>query len=132
MDPPFGSLDFVYAPSADVEADLAYFEKVLGGRVRFAVEGMGAKVAAVELAPGGPLILLADHLHGERPILVHRVSSLAEATAELEARGWERTHTMEIPHGPCCSFTTPGGHRLALYELSRPEVAAHFDGRRDF
>jgi hypothetical protein len=34
--------------------------------------------------------------------------------------------------GPCCSFTTPGGHRIAVYELTRPEVAAHFAGRRDF
>jgi hypothetical protein len=25
-----------------------------------------------------------------------------------------------------------GGHRFALYQLTRPEVAAHFEGRRDF
>jgi len=131
-DSPFQSLDFVYTPSADVERDLGYFESVLGGRVRFAIEGMGAKVAAVELAPGGPLILLTDHLRGERPILVHRVSSLREAMATLEARGGTPEHTLEIPHGPCCSFTTPGGHRVALYELTRPGVAEHFDGRRDF
>jgi hypothetical protein len=34
--------------------------------------------------------------------------------------------------GPCCSFTTPGGHRIALYELTRPEVPKQFEGRRDF
>ncbi len=132
MDVPFESLDFLYTPSTDVETDLAYFEKVLGGRVRFAIAGMGAKVAAVELAPGGPLILLADHLHGERPILVYRVANLDEAIAKLETRGWTRERTLEIPQGPCCSFTAPGGHRVALYELTRPEVAEHFDGRRDF
>ena len=36
------------------------------------------------------------------------------------------------PVGPCCSFATPSGHRVAIYELSRPEVAKHFDGRYDF
>jgi hypothetical protein len=50
----------------------------------------------------------------------------------MESRGWEREHTFEIPHGPCCSFRTPGGHRIAVYQLSRPEVAAGFAGRRDF
>jgi hypothetical protein len=50
----------------------------------------------------------------------------------MEARGWQREGTFEIPHGPVCSFTTPGGHRLAVYELTRPEAEEHFAGRRDF
>lgn len=130
--PPFEALDFVYTSSRDVAADLAYFTEVLGGRVVFAIEGMGSRVAAVELTPGPPLVLLADHVEGERPILVYRVSDLAAALAELEARGWEGGSTLEIPHGPCCSFRTPGGHRIAVYELARPDVAEHFEGRRDF
>ena len=125
-------LDFLYTPSRDVAADLAYFTEILGGRVVFAIEGMGARVAAIELAGGAPLVLLADHLHGDRPILVFRVSDLSEATTELKGRGWSPVGTFEIPHGPCCSFQTPGGQRIALYQLTRPEVAAHFDGRRDF
>jgi hypothetical protein len=129
---PFQQLDFVYTPSREVGADLAYFTEVLGGRVVFAVEAMGTRVAAIELTEGPPLILLADHLQGDRPILVYRVADLEAATAELELRGWQRQPTIEIPHGPCCSFRTPGGHRIALYQLTRPEVVAHFDGRRDF
>jgi hypothetical protein len=62
---------------------------------------------------------------------VYRVPDLDAALAELEAQGWEREHVFEIPQGPCCSFRTPGGHRIALYQLARPG-AAHFDGRRDF
>jgi hypothetical protein len=69
---------------------------------------------------------------GDRPILVYRVADLDAALVELAAHGWERQHTVEIPQGPCCSLRTPGGHRIALYQLTRPEVAAHFDGRRDF
>lgn len=131
-DAPFERLDFLYTPSADVSRDMAYFEDVLGGTVVFAVEGMGARVAAIELAEGSPLLLLADHVEGERAILVYRVSDLATTLSELESRGWVRERTFEIPHGPICSFHTPGGHRVAVYELTRPEAAGHFDGRRDF
>jgi hypothetical protein len=129
---PFQQLDFVYTPSREVVADLEYFTEVLGGRVVFAVEAMGTRVAAIELTKGPPLVLLADHIEGERPILVYRVADLDAAMAELELRGWQRQPILEIPHGPCCSFRTPEGHRIALYQLTRPEVVAHFDGRRDF
>jgi hypothetical protein len=111
---------------------MTYLSDVLGGRIVFAVEGMGARVAAIELTTGPPLVLLTDHVHGNRPILVYRVDDLEASLDALSAKGWTREGTFEIPHGPVCSFTTPGGHRFALYELTRPEAAAHFDGRRDF
>jgi len=129
---PFEQRDFLYMPSRDVAADLAYLTEILGGKTVFAIEAMGTRVAAVELTQDPPLVLLADHVEGERPILVYRVADLPVALADLEARGWQREHTIEIPHGPCCSFRGPGGHRFALYQRTRPEVAAHFAGRRDF
>jgi hypothetical protein len=98
----------------------------------FAVEGMGARAAAVRMTNDGPLVLLTDHLEGDRPIMVFRVDDLSAALATLERHGWSRERSFEIPHGPCCSFRTPGGHRIALYQLTRPEAAHHFDGRRDF
>jgi hypothetical protein len=129
---PFQQLDFVYTPSRDVAGDLGYFSEVLGGRVVFAVEAMGTRVAAVQFTEGPPLVLLADHVEGDRPILVYRVADLGAALVALAARGWERQQRLEIPQGPCCSFRTPGGHRIALYQLTRAEVASHFEGRRDF
>jgi hypothetical protein len=129
---PFLSLDFLYTPSRNVPEDLGYLSDVLGGRVVFAIDSMGTKVAAIDLTEGPPLLLLADHVEGERTILVYRVADLRRTMDELADRGWEREHTFEIPHGPICSFRTPGGHRIAVYELTRPEVAAHFEGRRDF
>src|SRR5688500_1433994 len=107
-------LDFLYVPSKDVAKDLAYFERTLGGRVRFAVDGMGARVALIELGDGPPHILLTDHLEDERTILIYRVPQLAVALRELATRGWARERTFEIPQGPCCSFVTPGGQRIAL------------------
>jgi hypothetical protein len=132
----FESLDFVYLPSADVAADMRYFTDVLGGTLVFAVHGMGARVAMIALtdpaAGAAPRILLTDHLEDERPILIYRVADLARTMDDLEARGWRRQATLEIPHGPCCSFVAPGGQRIAIYERSRPQVEDSFSGRRDF
>jgi hypothetical protein len=128
----FEHLDYVYTPSRDVAADMRYFTDVLGGRLVFAIEAMGTKVAMVELTEEPPRILLTDHLEGEVPILVYRVTSLRDAIKKLESRGWERGTTLEIPQGPVCSFHAPGGQRMAVYELTRPGVAESFEGRRDF
>jgi len=128
----FEQLDFIYMPSRDVLADVRYFTEVLGGKLTFAVEGMGTRVAMVALMEQSPRLLLAGHLEGDQPVMVYRVADIAQATGELESRGWQRGHMLEIPHGPVCSFTTPGGHRLAIYQLTRPEAGEHFVGRRDF
>jgi hypothetical protein len=129
---PFEQLDYVYAPSRDVAAEARYFVEVLGGRLVFAVEGMGARVAMIELASGPPHVLLADHLEGERPILIYRVADLRKTTAELKKRGLKKQHAVELPMGSASSFVTPSGHRIAVYELSRPGVLEHFMGRQDF
>lgn len=129
---PFEQLDYLYTPSSDVAADARYFVDVLGGRLGFAVEGMGARVAMVELTGGPPHVLLTDHLGGDRSIYIYRVGDLKKATAELKKRGVKKQHSLEIPMGPCSSFVTPSGHRIALYELARPGVLEHFMGREDF
>jgi hypothetical protein len=129
---PFAALDYIYAPSRDVGAELADFERTLGARVIFAIEGMGTRVAMLQLAEGAPRLLLASHLQGERPVLVYRVHNLKAATAALRKRGLRKGHPVELPMGPAHVFTMTGGQRLAIYEPTRPEVARHFEGRRDF
>jgi hypothetical protein len=125
-------LDFIYMPSRDVAADVAYFTDVLGGRLVFAVQSMETRVAMLELTDDPPRILLASHLEGEQPILVYRVGDLDAVMADLEARGWARGRVLEIPQGPVCSFSAAGGQRLAIYQLTRPGVEENFAGRRDF
>jgi hypothetical protein len=129
---PFERLDYVYMPSRDVAADMSWFRDVLGGRVVFAIDAMGTRVAMIELTLEPPRLLLADHVEGDVPILVYRVASLVDTVAELESRGWTRGTTLEIPQGPVSSFRGPGGHRIAVYELSRAGVEASFEGRLDF
>jgi hypothetical protein len=129
---PFERLDFLYMPSADVAADVEYFTEVLGARLEFAIEAFGTRVAMVRLSEEPPSLLVAGHLQGERPILVYRVADLDRAADELSGRGWEPAPEFGIPHGPVRAWRTPGGHRLAIYELTRPEAAARLAGRRDF
>ena len=129
---PFLQLDYLYTPSHDVAADARYFTEVLGGTLAFSIDSMGTRVAMVRLSAGPPHVLLTDHLEGDRPIFIYRVPDLAKALAGLRAKGWKKKRSLEIPMGPCCSFATPGGHRIALYELTRPDVVKHFEGRHDF
>jgi hypothetical protein len=125
-------LDFVYTPSADVAADARYFSDVLGGRLVFAIDDSGIRVAMVELTADAPRILLTDHLEDDHTILIYRVADIDASRADLESRGWTRGRSLEIPHGPCSSFRSPGGVRLAIYQLTRPGVGDHFEGRHDF
>jgi catechol 2,3-dioxygenase-like lactoylglutathione lyase family enzyme len=124
------ALDVLYVPSRDVAADLAFYRDVLGSRVVFAIEAMGTRVAEVALAPQGPRLVLAGHLAGDAPVLLHRVDDLEATLAELS--GLEIEARVELPLGPCVTLRTPGAQRLGLYELTRPEVDARFAGRFDF
>jgi hypothetical protein len=128
----FLSLDFVYMPSADPAAEAAHLEHAIGAETAFRIEAFGARVAMVRLGRDSPALLFADHLDGERPILVYRVANLETAIAELRQAGCDVSDEFGIPPGPCAEITAPGGQRLAIYELTRPEVLERLAGRRDF
>ena len=126
------ALDVLYVPSRDVEADVRFYRDTLGGRVVFAIEAMGTRVAEIALAPQGPRLILAGHLPGDAPMLLHRVSDLDQTLTELATRGLRLEAQVELPLGPCATFRSPGGQRLGFYQLTRPQVAEHFAGRADF
>ena len=106
----FEQLDFIYMPSADVSGDVRYFTDVLGAKLVFAVEGMGTRVAMVELTDQPPRILLAGHLEGERPVLVYRVADLESAMRELAARGWSAATSSRSRMARCA----PSHRRVAI------------------
>ena len=127
-----GPLDFVYAPSSDVAADARWFTDVLGADLVFAIDESGTRVAMLRLGTDEPALLLTDHLPDERAVFIYRVDDLAAVSATLEARGCTPERTIELPPGPCTTFRAPGGHRLAIYERSRPGVVESMAGRHDF
>ena len=126
------ALDFVYTPSRDVAADMADFTTVLGGRLVFAIEDGGVRAAMVELPSGPPSVLLTDHVEGERPILVYRVADLPRRWPSSSGAAGRRSVRWRSRRGRAARSARRGGHRIALYQLIRPQVLAHFEGRRDF
>jgi len=127
----FESLDFVYVPTDDVDGTAARYVDELGAELLWKVRGMGTVVARLRLSESGPAILLSGHLEGSTPVLIYRVSDYAEAVRRLRQAGAADLHEIEIPHGPCASFTASGGQRLAVYELARPNADEFFAGRMD-
>jgi predicted enzyme related to lactoylglutathione lyase len=119
-------------PSRDVAADAAYYTRVLGGELVWAIERFETRVAEVRLTGDGPRLLVAQHLPDEASVLVFRVADIEAAIAELEAGGAEIEGRDEIPYGPIATLRTVGGQRLAIYERTRPERGDSLPGRFDF
>jgi len=128
--PVFGSLDYIYVPAADVDDEALRYVRTLGAELVWKVRGMGTTVACLRVGEPGPAILLSGHLQGPGAILVYRVQDYAATVAQLRARG-VAIHELEIPHGPCATFTTEAGQRYAVYQLVRPDAVHLFDGRID-
>ena len=120
-------LDFVYLPSRDVAADLAYYVEELGAEVVFTVERFETRVAMLRVSQEGPHVLLAQHLDGEAPVLVYRVDDLAAARQRFPA-----AEPFEFPFGDGLLLSSPVPQRVAVYEATQAERGAGLTGRRDF
>ena len=127
----FESLDFIYVPTEDVDGSARGYVEELGAELVWKVRGMGTVVACLRISNVGPAILLSGHLEGTTPILIYRVADYASTVAKLRAESACGVREIEIPHGPCASFSAPGGQRFAFYELTRPHADEHFAGRID-
>jgi hypothetical protein len=125
------SLDFLYTPTDDIDAAITEHVDALGAELEWKVRAMGTVVGCLRVSESGPRILLTEHLEGSAPILVYRVASYDDALTRLRAAGITDIRELGIPHGPCASFHTSNGQRMAVYELVRPEAQAHFNGRFD-
>ena len=125
-----GSLDYLYVPAADVDAEAQRYAETLGAELVWKVRAMGTTVACLRVAEAGPAVLLSGHLQGPGAIPVYRVEDYAATVRQLRERG-VTVHELEIPHGPCATFTLAAGQRYAVYQLTRPDAVHLFDGRID-
>lgn len=121
MATPFGSLEYLYVGTADVDRDLAYYRDVLGAPIVWDLTGMGARVAAVRMGRG-PLILLADHRHAPSCMPLYEVEDAKATAKDLRKRGWKSDgRPFEIPNGRCYVFEDPSGNRYGIFENVRPK-----------
>jgi predicted enzyme related to lactoylglutathione lyase len=126
------SLDYLYLPAPDIDTSIKFYTETLGGELLWRVRDGSTWVAAVRLAGSAPVVLLANHLERGSGLLVYRVKDLAATQRVLIERGWSiEGERFEIPHGPSVVFRDPGGQRLAAYQLVRPFMSTHFEGRFD-
>jgi hypothetical protein len=128
----FEELEFIYCPSSDVATELGYYTNQLGAEVVYAIEAFDTRVAMLRLTATGPKLLLAQHLHGDRPVLIYRVSDLDVAEALLTAQGAGVSPRFGFPDGDAVELQCPGPQRIAVYERTRAGRAAQLEGRRDF
>ena len=126
----FGSLDYIYVPTSDVDGEIARYAGTMGAELVWKVRAMGTTVACLRVGEPGPAILLSGHLDGTSPVLVYQVQDYASTIAQLRQRNIA-VHELEIPHGPCAVFTMGTGQRYAVYQLVRPGAVHLFDGRID-
>ena len=128
----FDELEFIYCPSSDVSVERTHYVERLGAHGVFAIEAFDTRVVMLRLTATGPKLLLAQHLHGEQPVLIYRVADLDAAEAELSARGVALSPRFGFPDGDAVELDVPGPQRIAIYERTRPDRAAQLEGRLDF
>jgi hypothetical protein len=104
----FDRLDTVYLPGRDVTADLEHFTDGWGGKVAFAIEAFGTRVAMVRLTPDPPPLLFAGRLEGDQLVLVYRVADLDGAVAQLGRWQVDLVAEFEIPNGLAPEITNRG------------------------
>jgi catechol 2,3-dioxygenase-like lactoylglutathione lyase family enzyme len=116
----FSKMAFLYVGFADFNTDLHFYRDVLGAKLVWGFDRLGAKVAAFKLGDGS-LILIADHLSAPSTIPIFEVSDLALTVDQLISKGWKADHEpMEMPNEPCYVFHDPSGNRYAIFENVRP------------
>ncbi len=120
MAAPFGKLAYLYVGTGDLDRDLEYYTKVLGGTLLWNYHEFGAKVASVRLCEG-PQYILADHRQAPSVLPIFEVGDLKATAKGLRTRGWKSEgRSFEIPPGPCLLFKDPSGNELAIFENVRP------------
>jgi catechol 2,3-dioxygenase-like lactoylglutathione lyase family enzyme len=132
MTPPFESLDYLYLSAPDLDAAIDFYSRALGGELLWRIHEGSTRVAAIRLTASDPVVVLADHLAPAHDVFVYRVADLDAAQRALEDRGWSHdVESVELPQGPCRIVRDQAGHRIGIYERTRPWFDARLAGRVD-
>jgi catechol 2,3-dioxygenase-like lactoylglutathione lyase family enzyme len=122
-DGPVGELVYLYVGTDDVERDRAFYIEALGAEPVWRFNAFATEVAAVRLAPGAPLVLLAEHRPAPSCLPIWSVTDLEGAVARLGASGFEaHGETAGTPDGPVHVLRDPSGNEIGLLRQDRPNA----------
>lgn len=123
---PLGRLTYLYAGSADVEKDIAYWTKTVGADLVWDFEGFGTRVAAVRPWKEGPLLLLAGHRPTPTMLPCFAVDDLDASEKDLKQKGWHAEGgRFGLPDGTAIMFKDPSGNEFVIYGDERPRALEH-------
>jgi len=116
-----GKLAYLYVGTDDVDRDRAFYLQALGAAPVWRFQAFATDVAAVRMAPDGPLVLLAEHRTTPSCLPIWTVPDLDAAITRLGASGFE-THgeTAGTPDGPVHVLRDPSGNEIGLLQQDRP------------
>src|SRR5258708_869895 len=96
-----GTLEYIYTPASDIDSSIHFYQKVLGGALLWKIRDGDTAVACVRLSEEKPLILLANHLKKNEPILIYKVEDIESTAASLKERGGQfESGPFQLPQGP--------------------------------
>ncbi|MGZ4688695.1 MAG: VOC family protein [Acidimicrobiia bacterium] len=125
-----GELVYLYVGTDDLERDRAFYLEALGAEPVWRFNAFATEVAALRLAPGGPLVLLAEHRPAPSCLPIWSVADLDAAIERLQTSGYEsHGETAGTPDGPVHVLRDPSGNEIGLLRQDRPNalVAAFAD-----
>ena len=112
-------LGYLYISVKDTDKAAKYYCEMMGAKVLWRMAKYGAVVAAVQTAPGQPILLLNDHSKPPRAEMVFVVDDAAEAQKHLKKAGARNlSDAEEGPTGMMATFTDLDGNTICVLDHS--------------
>ncbi|MGH8103496.1 MAG: VOC family protein [bacterium] len=110
-------LGYIYISVKDTDKAANHYCEMMGAKILWRVAKFGAVVAAVETAPGEPILLLNDHNRPPRAELIFVVDDAAEAQKQLKKSGARNlSDAEEGPTGMMATFTDLDGNPICVVD----------------
>lgn len=118
-----GELVYLYVGTDDVARAVDFYRECLGAELVWRFDAFATDVAAIRLAPGSPVVLLAEHRPVPGVLPIWTVADLDAAVARLAGSSFAVTgETVGTPDGPVHVVRDPSGNEIGLLRQDRPNA----------